>query len=220
MFTGIVEEIGEVIDVIKEDQNAHFVIKSVISSELKIDQSISHNGVCLTVVEQQEDWHKVTAISETLGITNLNSLKKGDLVNLERCLKVGDRLDGHMVQGHVDSTAKCIKVTEENGSWRYLFEGNSEVKQLVVYKGSICINGVSLTVTKTMNQEIEVAIIPYTYEHTNFQQIQVGDLVNIEFDILGKYFLKNAKNLFWVIVRRPERLGSLEFHRAVDILMQ
>ena len=195
MFTGIVEEIGEVIDVIKEDQNAHFVIKSVISSELKIDQSISHNGVCLTVVEQQEDWHKVTAISETLGITNLNSLKKGDLVNLERCLRVGDRLDGHMVQGHVDSTAKCIKVTEENGSWRYLFEGNSEVKQLVVYKGSICINGVSLTVTKTMNQEIEVAIIPYTYEHTNFQQIQVGDLVNIEFDILGKYFLKNAKNL-------------------------
>ena len=195
MFTGIVEEIGEVIDVIKEDQNAHFVIKSVISSELKIDQSISHNGVCLTVVEQQEDWHKVTAISETLGITNLNSLKKGDLVNLERCLKVGDRLDGHMVQGHVDSTAKCIKVTEENGSWRYLFEGNSEVKQLVVHKGSICINGVSLTVTKTMNQEIEVAIIPYTYEHTNFQQIQVGDLVNIEFDILGKYFLKNAKNL-------------------------
>ena len=195
MFTGIVEEIGEVIDVIKEDQNAHFVIKSVISSELKIDQSISHNGVCLTVVEQQEDWHKVTAISETLGITNLNSLKKGDLVNLERCLKVGDRLDGHMVQGHVDSTAKCIKVTEENGSWRYLFEGNSEVKQLVVYKGSICINGVSLTVTKTMNQELEVAIIPYTYEHTNFQQIQVGDLVNIEFDILGKYFLKNAKNL-------------------------
>ena len=195
MFTGIVEEIGEVIDVIKEDQNAHFVIKSVISSELKIDQSISHNGVCLTVVEQQEDWHKVTAISETLGITNLNSLKKGDLVNLERCLKVGDRLDGHMVQGHVDSTAKCIKVTDENGSWRYLFEGNSEVKQLVVYKGSICINGVSLTVTKTMNQEIEVAIIPYTYEHTNFQQIQVGDLVNIEFDILGKYFLKNAKNL-------------------------
>ena len=195
MFTGIVEEIGEVIDVIKEDQNAHFVIKSVISSELKIDQSISHNGVCLTVVEQQEDWHKVTAISETLGITNLNSLKKGDLVNLERCLKVGDRLDGHMVQGHVYSTAKCIKVTEENGSWRYLFEGNSEVKQLVVYKGSICINGVSLTVTKTMNQEIEVAIIPYTYEHTNFQQIQVGDLVNIEFDILGKYFLKNAKNL-------------------------
>ena len=194
MFTGIVEEIGEVIDVIKEDQNAHFVIKSVISSELKIDQSISHNGVCLTVVEQKEDWHKVTAISETLGITNLNSLKKGDLVNLERCLKVGDRLDGHMVQGHVDSTAKCIKVTEENGSWRYLFEGNSEVKQLVVYKGSICINGVSLTVTKTMNQEIEVAIIPYTYEHTNFQQIQVGDLVNIEFDILGKYFLKNAKN--------------------------
>lgn len=195
MFTGIVEEIGEVIDVIKEDQNAHFVIKSVISSELKIDQSISHNGVCLTVVEQQEDWHKVTAISETLGITNLNSLKKGDLVNLERCLRVGDRLDGHMVQGHVDSTAKCIKVTEENGSWRYLFEGNSEVKQLVVYKGSICINGVSLTVTKTMNQEIEVAIIPYTYKHTNFQQIQVGDLVNIEFDILGKYFLKNAKNL-------------------------
>ena len=195
MFTGIVEEIGEVIDVIKEDQNAHFVIKSVISSELKIDQSISHNGVCLTVVEQQEDWHKVTAISETLGITNLNSLKKGDLVNLERCLKVGDRLDGHMVQGHVDSTAKCIKVTEENGSWRYLFEGNSEVEQLVVYKGSICINGVSLTVTKTLNQEIEVAIIPYTYQHTNFQQIQVGDLVNIEFDILGKYFLKNAKNL-------------------------
>tara|TARA_Y100001954_G_scaffold85908_1_gene94223 strand:+ start:342 stop:941 length:600 start_codon:yes stop_codon:yes gene_type:complete len=195
MFTGIVEEIGEVIDVIKEDHNVHFVIKSVISSELKIDQSISHNGVCLTVVEQQEDWHKVTAISETLGITNLNTLKRGDLVNLERCLKVGDRLDGHMVQGHVDSTAKCIKVTEENGSWRFLFEGNNEVEKLVVHKGSICINGVSLTVTRTINQEIEVAIIPYTYEHTNFQQIQTGDVVNIEFDILGKYFLKNAKNL-------------------------
>lgn len=195
MFTGIVEEIGEVIDVIKEDHNVHFVIKSVISSELKIDQSISHNGVCLTVVEQQEDWHKVTAISETLGITNLNTLKRGDLVNLERCLKVGDRLDGHMVQGHVDSTAKCIKVTEENGSWRYLFEGNNEVEKLVVHKGSICINGVSLTVTRTINQEIEVAIIPYTYEHTNFQQIQAGDVVNIEFDILGKYFLKNAKGL-------------------------
>ena len=147
------------------------MVKSVISSELKIDQSISHNGVCLTVVEQQEDWHKVTAISETLGITNLNSLKKGDLVNLERCLKVGDRLDGHMVQGHVDSIAKCIKVTEENGSWRYLFEGNSEVKQLVVYKGSICINGVSLTVTKTMNQEIEVAIIPYTYEPVSYTHL-------------------------------------------------
>lgn len=195
MFTGIVEEIGEVIDVIKEDHNVHFVIKSVISSELKIDQSISHNGVCLTVVEQQEDWHKVTAISETLGITNLNTLKRGDLVNLERCLKVGDRLDGHMVQGHVDSTAKCIKVTEENGSWRFLFEGNNEVEKLVVHKGSICINGVSLTVTRTINQEIEVAIIPYTYEHTNFQEIQAGDVVNIEFDILGKYFLKNAKNL-------------------------
>lgn len=194
MFTGIVEEIGEVIDVIIENQNVHFLIKSVISCELKIDQSISHNGVCLTVVEQQADWHKVTAISETLGITNLKTLKKGDLVNLERCLKVGDRLDGHMVQGHVDSVAKCIKITEENGSWRYLFEGNNEVEKLVVYKGSICINGVSLTVTKTINQEIEVAIIPYTYEHTNFKQIEVGDLVNIEFDILGRYFLKNSKN--------------------------
>ena len=195
MFTGIVEEIGEVIDVIKENQNVHFLIKSVISCELKMDQSISHNGVCLTVVEQQEDWHKVTAISETLGITNLKTLKKGDLVNLERCLKVGDRLDGHMVQGHVDSVAKCIKITEENGSWRYLFEGSKEVEKLVVYKGSICINGVSLTVTKTINQKIEVAIIPYTYEHTNFKQIEVGDLVNIEFDILGKYLLKNSKNL-------------------------
>mgnify|MGYP003342081829 FL=1 len=195
MFTGIVEEIGEVIDVINENQNVHFLIKSVISCELKMDQSISHNGVCLTVVEQQEDWHKVTAISETLGITNLKTLKKGDLVNLERCLKVGDRLDGHMVQGHVDSVAKCIKITEENGSWRYLFEGSKEVEKLVVYKGSICINGVSLTVTKTINQEIEVAIIPYTYEHTNFKQIEVGDLVNIEFDILGKYLLKNSKNL-------------------------
>ena len=150
------------------------MIKSVISSELKIDQSISHNGVCLTVVEQQEDWHKVTAISETLGITNLNSLKRGDLVNLERCLKVGDRLDGHMVQGHVDSTAKCIKVTEENGSWRYLFEGNSEVKQLVVYKGSICINGVSLTVTKTMNHEIEVAIIPTPMNTPTFNRFKLG----------------------------------------------
>ncbi len=195
MFTGIIEEIGEVIDVIKENQNTHFVIRSVISKELKIDQSISHNGVCLTVVEQNQDWHKVTAISETLTITNLNTLIKGDIVNLERCLKVGDRLDGHMVQGHVDSTAECIQVTEEKGSWRYLFQGNKDVDKLVVHKGSICINGVSLTVTKTLNQQIEVAIIPYTYKHTNFNKILVGDLVNIEFDILGKYILKSSGKL-------------------------
>ena len=195
MFTGIIETIGKVIELTQEDGNLHIVVESSISNELKIDQSVSHNGVCLTVVEQNDNWHKVTAIAETLSISNLNQLNLGSLVNLERCLKVGGRLDGHMVQGHVDDAAKCIKITEEEGSWRFLFLGTDEVDRLVVYKGSICINGVSLTVTKTEDKHVEVAIIPYTFSHTNFKQIKVGDYVNIEYDILGKYIIKNIDKL-------------------------
>jgi riboflavin synthase len=195
MFTGIIETIGKVIELTQEDGNLHIVVESSISKELKIDQSVSHNGVCLTVVEQNDNWHKVTAIAETLSISNLNQLNLGSLINLERCLKVGGRLDGHMVQGHVDDVAKCIKITKEEGSWRFLFLGTDEVDRLVVHKGSICINGVSLTVTKTEDKHVEVAIIPYTFSHTNFKQIQVGDHVNIEYDILGKYIIKNIDKL-------------------------
>ena len=194
MFTGIIETIGKVIELTQEDGNLHIVVESSISKELKIDQSVSHNGVCLTVVEQNDNWHKVTAIVETLSISNLNQLNLGSLVNLERCLKVGGRLDGHMVQGHVDEVATCIEVMEDNGSWRYKFEGSEQVKKLIVNKGSICINGVSLTIVNTKGSIFEVAIIPYTYENTTFKEIRIGDLVNLEYDIIGKYIMKNSIN--------------------------
>tara|TARA_B100001287_G_scaffold141563_1_gene119075 strand:+ start:9885 stop:10469 length:585 start_codon:yes stop_codon:yes gene_type:complete len=191
MFTGIIECLGKVVFLEKEKTNIHVTVESPISKELKIDQSIAHNGVCLTVVSKNEDQHTVTVIDETILKTNFSRLKVGRSLNLERCLKVGSRLDGHMVQGHVDEVATCIEVIEEMGSWRYIFKGTQQVKNLIVNKGSICINGVSLTVVSTENNKFEVAIIPYTYENTTFKEINVGDLVNIEYDIIGKYIVKN-----------------------------
>ena len=192
MFTGIIESLGEVIKIENDQKNIHFTIKSAISSQLKIDQSISHNGVCLTVVDQDGSSHKVTAIDETLQKTNLKDLIVGSLVNLERCLKMDSRLDGHLVQGHVDEVAKCIYIKEQKGSWRFGFEGSKMAEKLVVNKGSICINGVSLTVTNIENQTFEVAIIPYTYDNTTFKTLKQGDEINVEYDIIGKYILKNS----------------------------
>ena len=191
MFTGIIESIGKVKNIEKDGKNYHFTFQSDISKNLKIDQSVAHNGVCLTVTSQNNMEHQVTAIYETIQKTNMNSLKIGSLVNLERCLKIGDRLDGHMVQGHVDDTVVCTKINEEDGSWRIGFEGENLNEKLIVDKGSICINGTSLTVAKINNKFVEVAIIPYTYENTNFKQLKLNDMVNIEYDILGKYILKN-----------------------------
>lgn len=191
MFTGIIESIGKVEKIEKDGENYHFTFQSDISKNLKIDQSVAHNGVCLTVTSQNNMEHQVTAIYETIQKTNMSSLKIGSLVNLERCLKIGDRLDGHMVQGHVDNTVVCTKINEEDGSWRIGFEGENLNEKLIVDKGSICINGTSLTVAKINNKFVEVAIIPYTYENTNFKQLKINDIVNIEYDILGKYILKN-----------------------------
>tara|TARA_B100000575_G_scaffold132546_1_gene105590 strand:- start:58 stop:645 length:588 start_codon:yes stop_codon:yes gene_type:complete len=191
MFTGIIETIGKVVAIKKENTNVHITIESSISKELKVDQSVAHNGVCLTVTSKNEKHHNVTAIDETIIKSNYRNIEIGSLLNLERCLKVGARLDGHMVQGHVDETAECIDVIEDKGSWRYFFKGSSKVKSLVVNKGSICINGVSLTVVNTTGNLFEVAIIPYTYNHTTFKTLKKGEIVNIEFDIIGKYITKN-----------------------------
>ena len=194
MFTGIIECLGKVVFLEKEKTNIHLTIESSISRELKIDQSIAHNGVCLTVVGKKGNQHTVTVIDESVIKTNFGNLKVGSILNLERCLKVGSRLDGHMVQGHVDEVATCIEVMEDNGSWRYKFEGSEQVKKLIVNKGSICINGVSLTIVNTKGSIFEVAIIPYTYENTTFKEIRIGDLVNLEYDIIGKYIMKNSIN--------------------------
>ena len=187
MFTGIIEVVGKVIDLKKEETNLHLTVQSEISSELKIDQSVSHNGVCLTVVEVKGNTHRVTAIDETLKKTNLGSLQIGDEVNLERCMRIGDRLDGHIVQGHVDQTGECISIEEQNGSWLYTFKYFPSKDNLVVEKGSICINGTSLTAFNAKDNLFSVAIIPYTYEHTNIKQVKQGSLVNLEFDVIGKY---------------------------------
>jgi riboflavin synthase len=192
MFTGIVETIGEIIEIRQEMGNFHFLISSPISHELKVDQSLSHNGVCLTVTKIEALSHWVTAISETLSKTNLGLWQMGTMVNLERCLSVNGRFDGHIVQGHVDGTAKCTKVLEENGSWRYRFEYSSQLNQITVEKGSICVNGVSLTVVESGTNSFSVAIIPYTYNHTTFGLLKDGEVVNLEFDILGKYIQKIA----------------------------
>ncbi|PHR13791.1 MAG: riboflavin synthase [Aequorivita sp.] len=186
MFTGIIETVGEIKQLTQEGENLHIEIKNPLAKELKIDQSVSHNGVCLTVVEVKDASYVVTAIQETLDKTNLKTLKKGSLVNLERAMKLGDRLDGHLVQGHVDGTAICKKVEDLNGSWVFTFEyDNSEFS--TVEKGSITVNGVSLTVVDSKNGAFSVAIIPYTFENTNFNRIEVGTEVNLEFDIIGKY---------------------------------
>lgn len=183
---------GEVVDLKKDQSNLHIVVRSAFTSELKIDQSIAHNGVCLTVVKIEEGLYTVTAIDETLRKTNLSQLKIGDKINLERCLRVGDRLDGHIVQGHVDQIAVCKNVGEQNGSWIFTFEYDATPGNITVEKGSICVNGVSLTVVNSQNNSFSVCIIPYTYEHTNFHTIKVGTIVNLEFDILGKYISKIA----------------------------
>lgn len=186
MFTGIIETLGEIIQLEKERENLHFEIKSDLSGELKIDQSVSHNGVCLTVVRINNDSYVVTAIKETLKKTNLKSLQKGSLVNLERAMKLGERLDGHIVQGHVDVTAICINIEETSGSWIFTFE-HKGADYSTVEKGSITVNGVSLTVVNSKKERFSVAIIPYTFENTNFNRIKVGEAVNLEFDIIGKY---------------------------------
>ena len=189
MFTGIIEQIAEVVKVESEGSNVHISLNSTITSELKIDQSISHNGVCLTVVKINGDEYIVTAIKETLDRSNIGLLVVGSKVNIERCLKLGDRLDGHMVQGHVDQTAKCVDVKKENGSYVYTFK-HKESDNMTVEKGSVCVNGISLTVINSKDTSFSVAIIPYTHEYTNFHEFKLGTIVNIEFDILGKYISK------------------------------
>ena len=187
MFTGIIETLGSVKEIKAQRGNLHITVASSIAAELKIDQSVSHNGICLTVVALADGLHTVTAIEETLNKTNLKFLKAGDLVNLERCMQMNARLDGHIVQGHVDQTAVCTAFKELNGSWEYTFEYDQTLGNITVEKGSICINGISLTVVNSKTNTLSVAIIPYTYEHTNLQQVKKGSTVNLEFDIIGKY---------------------------------
>ncbi len=186
MFTGIVEEVGKVIAVSDQGTNRTFTLAARMTPDLRVDQSVSHNGVCLTVVDIRGDRYDVVAVKETLERSNLSTLAVGAGVNLERCLRIGDRLDGHMVQGHVDRTVTCTGVHDENGSWRFTFELPEE-KHLIVAKGSICLNGVSLTVATLDEHHFGVAIIPYTFEHTTFRDLKAGDRVNVEFDVLGKY---------------------------------
>jgi riboflavin synthase len=190
MFTGIIEAQATVAAIRHQGSNIHFTMRSSLTGQLKIDQSLAHNGVCLTIVHIDGDLYTVTAVAETLAKTNLGKWKEGDTVNLERALKVGDRLDGHFVQGHADSTATCIEKQTLDGSWLFRFRFPAKFGALVIEKGSICINGVSLTVFNTGADECTVTIIPYTYEHTNFGMLQPGDEVNIEFDVLGKYLLR------------------------------
>jgi len=187
MFTGIIETLGKVADLRQDQGNLHITVASDISHELKIDQSVAHNGVCLTVVAIADGSHTVTAIEETLNKTNIGHLKLGDPVDLERCMQMNARLDGHIVQGHVDQTAVCTHYKELDGSWEYTFEYDAANGNVTVEKGSICINGISLTVVNSHVNSFSVAIIPYTYEHTNLHAVRVGDTVNLEFDIIGKY---------------------------------
>jgi riboflavin synthase len=190
MFTGIIECLGTVTNLKHDLDNLHITLKSKITSELKIDQSLSHNGVCLTVINIKHDEYTVTAIKETLTKSNLDSLKINDIINLERALKLGDRLDGHIVQGHVDQTAVCIDINEKNGSWFYTFRYSKDFGNITIEKGSVTINGVSLTVVNSGKNTFSVAIIPYTYEHTNFNTFKINSIVNIEFDVIGKYIAK------------------------------
>lgn len=187
MFTGIIEDLGLVNSIERKGTNLTLNVSSAISSELKVDQSISHNGVCLTVESLGENSHSLTAIKETLDKTNLSELKVGDTVNLERCLLVNSRLDGHMVQGHVDGVGKLLSIEEMEGSWKLTFKYDTSFAHLMVEKGSICVNGVSLTAFNVELESFSVAIIPYTWEHTNLSKLNIGSSVNLEFDILGKY---------------------------------
>lgn len=187
MFTGIVEEVAEVVEVRSQGTNRDLVLKARMTPELKVDQSVAHNGVCLTVVAIHGDTYTVTAVEETLQRSNLGDLRAGDAVNLERSLRLGDRLDGHMVQGHVDTVTLCMDVADREGSWAFTFALPEDAKGLVVPKGSICLNGVSLTIASLEAETFSVAIIPYTYAHTTFHRLQAGHRVNVEYDVLGKY---------------------------------
>jgi len=188
MFTGIIEEIGSVKAISREAGNIHFRIAAKMTKELKVDQSVAHNGCCLTVVAIHDECYQVTAIQETLDKTNLNHWEIGTKVNLERCLVMNGRLDGHIVQGHVDTVATCTHYEEQNGSWKYTFQYKDE--HLTVEKGSVTINGTSLTVVDSQEKGFSVCIIPYTFENTNFKNLKTGDIVNLEFDIIGKYVAK------------------------------
>lgn len=188
MFTGIIEQLGSVENIQKEGENIHFTIRSQFTKELSIDQSIAHNGCCLTVVEINDSDYIVTAIQETLNKTNLSDWRIGTNVNLERCMVMNGRLDGHIVQGHVDTTAKCVAIEDQNGSWKFTFE--YQTNDITVEKGSVTVNGTSLTVVDSKVNQFSVCIIPYTFEHTNFHQLNIGDHVNLEFDIIGKYVAK------------------------------
>ena len=190
MFTGIIETLGIIKDIHKEDENLHITVSSSIANELKIDQSVAHNGVCLTVVAIENDTYTVTAIKETIDKTNVGDWKATDIVNLERAMKLGDRLDGHIVQGHVDQIGICKSVQETEGSWKFTFEYDSSLNNITIEKGSITVNGVSLTVVDSKRNEFSVAIIPYTYEHTNFKNFKLGTKINLEFDVIGKYVTK------------------------------
>lgn len=196
MFTGIIETLGIIKDIQKEGDNLHITITSSITNELKIDQSVAHNGVCLTVVAISGDEYTVTAIKETILKTNLDEWKVDNIVNLERAMKLGDRLDGHIVQGHVDQTGECISIEEANGSWYFTFKYDRKLNNITIEKGSITINGVSLTVLNSKDDEFSVAIIPYTFEHTNFKNFTIGTKINLEFDVIGKYvsrlYLQNS----------------------------
>ncbi len=190
MFTGIVEAMGSLVKQEEKGTNVEFWFTSPFTQELKVDQSLAHNGVCLTVVEIQGDQYRVTAIDETLQKTNLGDLQIGQKVNLERCMAANARFDGHIVQGHVDLTAVCTEIVDQNGSWEYRFSYPKSSGHVTVEKGSICVNGTSLTVVDSQDDSFTVCIIPYTYEHTVFHQLKIGDRVNLEFDILGKYIKK------------------------------
>ncbi len=190
MFTGIIETLGIITAIRKENENVHISIASSITNELKIDQSVAHNGICLTVIAIENDTYTVTAIQETISKTNLGDWKVNDIVNLERAMKLGDRLDGHIVQGHVDQIGICKSIMETDGSWLFTFDYDSTYKNITIEKGSITINGVSLTVVNSKNTEFSVAIIPYTYNNTNFKNFKIGTKINLEFDVIGKYVAK------------------------------
>lgn len=194
MFTGIIETLGTVQLLESEQKNLHITLKSNFTNELKIDQSVAHNGVCLTVVAINDDCYTVTAIAETIEKTNVSQWKINDSINLERAMKLGDRLDGHLVQGHVDQTASCIVIEATNGSWAYTFEYDSKKSNITIEKGSITVNGVSLTVVNSKRNQFSVAIIPYTFEHTNFKDFRIGTIVNLEFDVIGKYVSRLYNN--------------------------
>lgn len=190
MFTGIIETLGIISDIKKDQENVHLTIQTNITNELKIDQSVAHNGVCLTVVDLFDNKHVVTAIKETIDKTTLGSWKIGDKVNIERAMKLGDRLDGHIVQGHVDQTAICTNIIDKEGSWEYTFEYDSALNNITIEKGSITVNGTSLTVVNSKKDCFSVAIIPYTYENTIFHTFEIGTKVNLEFDVVGKYIAR------------------------------